>query len=313
MGKKPRYKEIDGFLVPPSFDPEVFRDACAFKPGYDDVIVATYPKCGTTWTQQIVSLILRKGKPFLEAEEYFATLPFLEMTTKEELSQLKTPRCIKTHLPFDRINFSKEAKYICVARHPQDCVVSFFHHTRFFPVYFFSDGDFDDYFELFVEGKIDWNDYFDHLLSWYEHRNEPNVLFLSYESMTKDPRSACLEIARFLGENYYQTVVENDEEVLKKMLKYSTLEFMKSTVNEFWKENFSHIPPEDVQENNPVMKNYAELMKEAFRNGHTPTGSFVRNGVVGEGKITLSEKQIQKLKDRILEKTMHSDVMDLWK
>ncbi|GFS42508.1 sulfotransferase 1C4, partial [Trichonephila inaurata madagascariensis] len=313
MGKKPRYKEIDGLVLPPSFDPKVFRDACAFKPGPDDVVVATYPKCGTTWTQQVVALILRKGEPFLKAEEYFNTLPFLEMTTMEELSRLKKPRCIKTHLPFDRINFSKEAKYIYVARHPIDCVVSFFHHTRFFPIYFFSDGDFDDYFGLFIEGKVDWNDYFDHLLQWYEHKNEPNVLFLSYESMKKDPRKVCLEIARFLGKNYYKTVVENDEEVLKKVLKYSSLEFMKSTVNEFWKEHFSHIPPEDIQKRNPVIKNYADLMKEAFKNGEIAIGSFIRKGVVGEGKITLSKEQLQKLNDRILEKTVHSNVMDLWK
>ncbi|GFX81314.1 sulfotransferase 1C4 [Trichonephila clavipes] len=86
MGKKPRYKEIDGLVLPPTFDPKVFRDACAFKPGPGDIVVTTYPKCGTTWTQQIVALILRKGEPFLKAEEYFNTLPFLEMTTMEELS-----------------------------------------------------------------------------------------------------------------------------------------------------------------------------------------------------------------------------------
>ncbi|GFT96495.1 sulfotransferase 1C4 [Nephila pilipes] len=313
MSKKPLYTEIDGLLLPPSFLPEIFRAACAFKPGPDDVIVATYPKCGTTWTQQIVALILRKGKPFLEANKYFATLPFLEMTTEEELSGLEKPRCIKTHLPFDRINFSKEAKYIYVVRHPIDCVVSFFHHARFFPIYFFSDGEFDDFFELFIKGEVDWNDYFDHLLLWYEHRNEPNILFLCYESMIKDPRSTCLKIAHFLGDSYYNTLVENDEEVLKKVLEYSSLKFMKSTVNEFWKEHFSHIPSEEAQKKNPVLKKYSELLEKAFKDGHTANGSFIRKGVVGEGKITLSEKQLQKLNDRILEKTKHSDVMDLWK
>ncbi|CAL1284759.1 unnamed protein product [Larinioides sclopetarius] len=313
MGKKPFYGEIDGMLVPPSFVPEVFREAMAFQPGPEDVVIATYPKCGTTWTQQIVTLILKKGKPFLTAEEYFGSLPFLEMTTMEELSALEKPRCIKTHLPFDRINFSSEAKYIYVARHPADCVVSFYHHVRFFPIYLFTDGSFDDYFELFIKGEVDWNDYFDNLLSWYERRNEPNILFLTYEKMTADPRKASLQIARFLGEDHYNTLVNNDEKILKKVLEYSSLEFMKKTVNKFWSEQFTKKPSENVLPRNPVVKKYIGLIKQADELGHVRRGDFIRKGVVGEGKIKLSEDQLQRLNKRILEKTSHSDVMNLWK
>ncbi|GIY51619.1 sulfotransferase 1 family member D1 [Caerostris darwini] len=313
MGKKPRYEKIEGMLTPSTFVPEVYRDAMAFKPRLDDVFVPTYPKCRTTWVQQIVSLIFRKGKTLLTSEEYFATLPFLEMTPMDILSMLEKPRCIKTHLPFDRISFSKDAKYICVARHPADCVVSFFHHTRFFPTYFFSDGCFDDFFELFIKGEVDWNDYFDHLLSWYENKDEPNILFLTYEAMKSDPPNACLKIARFLGETYYNLLTENDETMLKKVLEYSSVEFMKATVNEFWREQFSAVPSEELQMLNPVVKKFAKLMEEAEKEGHVPLGGFIRKGVVGDGEITLSKEQLDKLNERINQKTSHSDVMNLWK
>ncbi|CAL1284760.1 unnamed protein product [Larinioides sclopetarius] len=314
MSKKPFYEEIDGMFTPPNFVPEVFREApMSFKLEPEDVIVATYPKCGTTLTQQIVAVILRKGKPFLTAEEYFGSLPFLEAATMEELSALEKPRCIKTHLPFDRIKFSSEAKYIYVARHPEDCVVSFYHHTRFFPIYHFTDGSFDDYFELFIKGEVDWNDYFDNLLSWYEHRNEPNILFLTYEKMLANPRDACLQIARFLGEDHYNGLVDNDEKILKKVMEYSSLEFMKKTVNRFWSEQFTKKPSGNVLPRSPVIKKYIEVMKQAAELGHVHHGDFIRKGVVGEGKIQLSEDQLQKLNKRILEKTSHSDVMNLWK
>ncbi|GFY41602.1 hypothetical protein TNIN_361181 [Trichonephila inaurata madagascariensis] len=57
---KPLYTNIDGMTLAPFCVPEVHRAATEFKPGKDDVIVAAYPKCGCTFTLQIVSLILRK-------------------------------------------------------------------------------------------------------------------------------------------------------------------------------------------------------------------------------------------------------------
>ncbi|GIX77091.1 sulfotransferase 1C4 [Caerostris extrusa] len=286
MDKKPRYVKIDGILAPPSFVAEIYKDAMAFKP----------------------------GRTFIDNGGVLRHFTVSEMTPMEILSELEKPRCIKTHLPFDRISFSKRCQstsawqdILRIASSP------FFHHTRFFPIYFFSDGCFDDYFELFIKGEVDWNDYFDHLLSWYEHKDEPNILFLTYEAMKSDPRDACLKIARFLGDNYYDLLTENDEAMLKKVLEYSSVEFMKSTVNEFWKEQFSAIPSEELQMLNPVIKKYAKLMEEAEKEGHVPLGGFIRKGVVGDGKITLSKEQLDKLNERINQKTSHSDVMNLWK
>lgn len=311
--KTPRFVEIDGFRLPPTFDAETFRAACKYKPEKDQVIVATYPKCGTTWTLQVVILILRNGVPPADANEYFSLMPFMEMIPSSLLQNLRKDGCIKTHLPFDRINFSNDAKYIYVARHPSDCVVSFYHHVRYFPVYFFSDGSFDEFFEVFITGKTDFGDYFDNLLSWYERKDEPNVLFLTFEDMKTDPRAMVLKIAKFLGEEYYENLKENGEEDLKKVLEYSSVEYMKNTVDKYWNDSFACIPPEEVQKQIPVMKNYAQIFKEATEAGHHSVGNFIRRGKVGEGKITLSEDQKRKLENRIKEKCAHSDVMNLWK
>ncbi|KFM59489.1 Sulfotransferase family cytosolic 2B member 1, partial [Stegodyphus mimosarum] len=262
---------------------------------------------------QIINLILKRGEPVTSTEEYFARTPFLEVVGEQGVKKMKRPGCIKIHLPFDRINFSNEAKYIYVARHPADCVVSFYHHTRYFPIYSFSDGTFDEFFDLFVKGAVDFGDYFDHLLSWYEHRNEENIFFITFEAMKADHRTSILKVAKFLGQEYYDFLVANKEEILEKVIQYSSLEYMKGTTEKFWKEIFSVSPPEEVQEESPVLKKYAQLAAEAKTSGHCSIGDFVRKGTVGEGKITLSKEQLDKLNARIEEKTSHSDVMNLWK
>jgi hypothetical protein len=37
------------------FDSALWAD---YQPRADDIVIATYPKCGTTWTQRIVSMLV---------------------------------------------------------------------------------------------------------------------------------------------------------------------------------------------------------------------------------------------------------------
>ncbi len=71
---------------------------------------------------------------------------------------------MKTHLPIDMLppNLLDLAKVVFVARNPMDCCVSFYHHERLVPKQGFS-GTFDQYAELFRNGRNPTGDYFYHL------------------------------------------------------------------------------------------------------------------------------------------------------
>ncbi|KAF8767136.1 hypothetical protein HNY73_020127 [Argiope bruennichi] len=152
------------------------------------------------------------------------------------------------------------------------------------------------------------------IICWMDttDRKEPNVLFLTYESIIRNKRLACLNIARFLGEEYYRCLLDDDEAILKKVLEFSSVEFMRVTVNDFWETTFCTVPSEEEQKLNPMKKNLAKLLQEAEKLGEKSVGKFIRHGNVGEGKITLSADQMKRLQDRIREKTATSDVMSLW-
>eukprot|EP00804_Cyclotella_cryptica_P016993 CCRYP_001913-RA/>CCRYP_001913-RA protein AED:0.28 eAED:0.28 QI:0/0.5/0.66/1/0/0/3/1325/291 len=218
--KLPAYTNHDGFLLPVGFPTT-------------NLFIVTYPKCGTTWTQHITYLILHDGVPLSADQRMDVVWPHLEEVGSEFVREKATIaggyRLIKTHFPHKYTPKNPKAKYIYVARNPKDCVVSFYHHTVGFPKHYdFAEGEFDTYFNLFLQGKVDSNDYFEFLREWLDHKDDPNVLFLRYEKGRQDTREYILQIAAFLDDSIYpQRLLADDERILKLVMEHSSLDSMK--------------------------------------------------------------------------------------
>ncbi|KAH6925186.1 hypothetical protein HPB50_001492 [Hyalomma asiaticum] len=195
---------VDGLPVPPkAFNVTVVRDALRYKARPGDVFVVTYPKSGTTWVQRIVWVLLnldrmQKGVPSL-MDTMTRHISFLELVGRRMVEALPEPRVIRHHLPFWLSPYHPLAKYVVLVRNPFDCVVSFYYHCRAESSMGLDAAvTFDDFFEEFLEGRVPFGSYFDHVLSWYARRNDTNVLFLHYETLKERPATVTLEIADFL-------------------------------------------------------------------------------------------------------------------
>ncbi|XP_072018971.1 sulfotransferase 1A3-like isoform X2 [Amphiura filiformis] len=186
----------------------------------DDLFLISYPKAGTTWMQQIISMILKEtGKDDSNDAEHthlFFKFPFLEMSWVKHYSQLDllppthrlldhvpSPRTIKTHLPSAMLPkqlFDKKPKVIYIARNPKDLAVSYFHmHQKDITLKTYK--DWESFIEDFITGNIDYGSWFDHTLFWWNRRHEENVLFMKYEDMQHDLHDAINKVANFLGAN----------------------------------------------------------------------------------------------------------------
>jgi aryl sulfotransferase len=103
-----------------------------YAPRADDIIVATYPKCGTTWTQRIVDLLVFQSPA---PREFFASSPWLDATffapLEVDLANLEGQthrRFIKTHMPIDAVPVYQGVKMIHTARDGRDACISMHNH-----------------------------------------------------------------------------------------------------------------------------------------------------------------------------------------
>jgi hypothetical protein len=267
--------------MPMGFPVEGFDSGQRYRAAPGDIFVATYPKCGTTWMQYIVYLLLHGAEPLRSGERLDAVFPHLEEVGEDAVRALPEPRLIKTHLPFERTPWNADARYIYVARNPFDCAVSFYHHTRgFVRHYDFADGTFDEFFECFVRGEVDFGDYFDNLASWLPHARDPNVLFLTYEQMLADPRAAVAAAGAFLAGGAARVAAEPT--LVERIVAASSFGSMSRDQRRWSSERPANMP------------------------------EFVRKGVVGDWTQQFSREQARRLAAKFAERMRGMDAETLW-
>jgi aryl sulfotransferase len=183
-----------------------------FRPRDSDVWIATYPKSGTTWVQNIVShLLFNEGSAekgvavglsthehviWFEAQCIPNTLCAETVNSKEilavdctdhaadfisQINNIPTRRCFKTHSPLGILEplLTSQGKVIHVARNPKDVSVSMWHHTR--TKLFAYDGPYEHFVEkLFLTGEVESG-------SWWEYVNPFFQASKRYMKSCQDP------------------------------------------------------------------------------------------------------------------------------
>jgi hypothetical protein len=164
-----------------------------FRPRADDIFVVTYPRSGTTWTQMILYQLTTDGR--MDFAHITEVCPWFERALKagRDLDSLPGPRVFKSHLKYRRVP-KGPCKYIYVARDGKDVAVSYYHFYRSHMGY---KGNFDEFFEKFLDGDVSYGLWLRHVAGWWAHRADSNVLFLRYEDLLYDLPGSLHRIADF--------------------------------------------------------------------------------------------------------------------
>jgi aryl sulfotransferase len=252
-----------------------------FKFRDDDIIIATYAKTGTTWTQQIVSQLVLEGSdtdlfttsPWVD----FRLVPIDQLIAGLEAQQHR--RFLKTHLPLDALVFSPKAKYIYIARDGRDTLWSLYNHHAGFTAAAYHmlnevpgrvgpalEPPVDDIVQYFHEwldggGLPLGGSFWQNVQGWWNARHLPNILLLHFNELKADMTGQIRRIARFLD-------ITINEEKWPLIVEHCTFEYMRNNGS-------THSP----------------LLDQVFQEGGK---TFFHKGTNGRWKDVLSAADIEK-------------------
>ena len=211
-----RYRLLDGVVMPPYVTPERYQFSRTVETRGGDVCYTSYPKSGSTWLANILYLILHAGQTpdnaTLRSQLYWLESAWPYPREREETNQAASPRIFKSHMPYAMAlggqPVNNPCKYIYIARNPKDVAVSYYHFESGKAWAGNYAGAWEHWLDAFLNGKVQRGDWFEHVLSWWQHKDADNLLFLTYEELLLDFDASLQRLLDFLGYQYTEEVIE---------------------------------------------------------------------------------------------------------
>ncbi|KAL4708479.1 hypothetical protein ACJJTC_014087 [Scirpophaga incertulas] len=216
----------------------------------DDVWMCSYPRTGSTWCQEMVWLIGHD----------------LDYEGAKSLQQIRCPLVELSHLPWDLLPLDIEkddgkakAKVIYTSRNPKDMVVSYYHYCTLVHEL---RGPFEEFCDLFMRDRAPFGPVWNHILGFWNRRNDPNVLFIKFEDMKRDLPSVVRRTATFLNKEL------TDDQVAKLC---------------------DHLSFKNMKNNRAV--NLEAILERSFGKSYLEQTNlrFIRKGEIGDWKNYMSE------------------------
>ena len=220
------------------------------RPG--DIVVCTSYKSGTTWTQMICALLVHQTpdlpKPLGELSPWLdlRLAPIEEIVQGYEAQSFR--RVIKTHTPFDGLQYRDDVSYVICGRDPRDVFLSMQNQQDNVDAMKFREvaaakgqvipprqdlpDDVSERFRLWMtKGTFEWEQdgfpfwsHFHHAQTFWKFRGLPNLHFLHFADLKADLAGQMRRLAGLLD-------ISVPEERWPALVKAATFEDMKANAD----------------------------------------------------------------------------------
>ena len=168
---------------------------------HDDVVLAFYPKTGSTWVRIFLYHLLNgnAGKTNFNFDDVNSVMPeFANSTFFKRWPFPGVPRLIKTHRRYNPM--LARNRIVLFTREPRDTMVSFLHYANAKKEFGFSGG----LAELIAHPEMGLDAYFHFYQSWLPQAG----LVLRYEDLLAEPAATFRMLIDFIGINASEDDIE---------------------------------------------------------------------------------------------------------
>ncbi|XVF42616.1 hypothetical protein PTKIN_Ptkin01aG0378300 [Pterospermum kingtungense] len=279
-----------GFWCPSS----VFKAVLSFQKHFQaldhDIVLASAPKCGTTWLKSLIFAIVNRNHFALEDNPLLTThphklVPFFEYDvysgnpSPSPENNPDSPRIFATHIPYASLPTSivkdSNCKIVYVCQNPMDMFISYWHFTDKLRPENVKPVPLDEAFEMFYQGIHTFGPFCDHVLGYWEAKqtNPNKILFVKYEDLKEDIVSHTKELAQFIGFPFSEE--EEKQGIVEEIAKLCSFEKLKDL----------------------------EVNKSGNNPFGTPNKAYFRKGVVGDWSNYLTPLMVERL-DKLVQGKM---------
>lgn len=256
-----------------------------FKPLSSDVILASFPKTGTTWLKSLLfSIIYRSSKeslrvknphdliPTLETQLYLPHVAIPDFASTTSSSSETGSRIFSTHLPYqifaETLN-SSACKIVYVSRKPKDTLISFWHFLNRTKKFREQACPLELAVDHFSNGTVPFGPYYNHVLGYRNVSLEKpqKVFFITYEGLKDDPKTQVKRLAEFLGCPFQGN--DEGEKELEDIVRNCSFETLSNL---------------EVNKSDDLLRNFM-----------LPYNSFFRKGQVGDHLNFLKPEMIERI------------------
>lgn len=210
-GRARSLEELGPLLERVFTPPENFA-AVPLAPRSSDVMISPYGKSGTTMMQQMLHQLRTGGD--MDFDDISRVVPWIEtapvLGVDINADQRTEPRGFKSHCHYGAA--PPGMRYVIPLRAAGPVFLSSYH---FFEGWFLEPGavSMAEYYGFWarLRGPVD-ADYWDHLLSWWHRRDDPDTLLLSYDHVVANKRLVIAKFAAFCGISCDQALLDLVEE-----------------------------------------------------------------------------------------------------
>lgn len=232
----PNTQFADSWKTEPCFLPkryeQIGNEILDFEVRADDIWVISYPKAGTTWTQEMIWMLCNdlnyKTATSVKLNDRYNFLEFealcIGFKTISKAKEASSPRMLKTHLPIHllpRQLWSVKPQIVYVARNPKDTAISYYHHRKNIEG---CKATFEESMNAFLAEQQTFSPFHSHVLNFWNMRNEEFVHFVMYEDMQMNLMEELKRAAHFLRKSYTNTELRT----LAKHLSFDVMRVNKS-------------------------------------------------------------------------------------